>query len=30
MTSFGDKLLGGHEFSLVPPEGLHAIISLNP
>nr|POE69882.1 hypothetical protein CFP56_38090 [Quercus suber] len=25
-----EELLGGREFSLVPPEGLHAIISSNP
>ena len=30
MTSFGQKLLGGRGFSLIPPKGLHAIISANP
>ena len=30
MTSFGRKLLGGRGFSLIPPKGLHAIISTNP
>ena len=30
MTSFGQELLGGHGFSPIPPEGLHAIISTNP
>ena len=30
MTSFGQELLGGHGFSLIPPEGLHAIIFSNP
>ena len=30
MTSFGQELLGGRGFSLIPPEGLHAIISVNP
>lgn len=30
MTSFRQELLGGYRFSLIPPEGLHAIISANP
>ena len=30
MTSFGQELLGGRGFSLIPHEGLHAIISANP
>ena len=30
MTSFGRELLGGRGFSLIPLEGLHAIISANP
>ena len=30
MTSFNEKLFGSYGFSLVPPEGLHAIISPNP
>lgn len=30
MTSFSKELLGGFRFSLVPREGLHAIISLKP
>ena len=30
MTSFGQELLGGHGFSLIPPDGFHAIISANP
>ena len=30
MTSFGEELLGGRGFSLIPFEGLHAIISPNP
>ena len=29
MTSFGQELLGGHGFSLIPLEGLHAIIFAN-
>ena len=29
MTSFGQELLGGHGFSLIPLEGLHVIISTN-
>jgi len=30
MTSFGHELLGDCGFSLIPFEGLHAIISANP
>ena len=30
MTSFRQELLGGQGFALIPPEGLHAIISTNP
>ena len=30
MTSFGQELLGGRGFSLIPFEGLHAIIFANP
>ena len=30
MTSFRQELLGGRGFSLIPHEGLHAIISANP
>ena len=30
MTSFGQELLGVRGFSLIPPEGLPAIISVNP
>ena len=30
MTSFEKELLGSREFSLIPPNGLHAIISANP
>ena len=30
MISFGQELLGGHGFSLIPLEGLHAIIFANP
>ena len=30
MTSFGQELLGGRGFSLIPPGGLRAIISINP
>lgn len=30
MTSFSNELHSGYRFSLVPLEGLHAIISLNP
>ena len=29
MTSFRQELLGGCGFSLIPPDGLHAIISAN-
>ena len=29
MTSFEQELLGSREFSLIPPDGLHAIISTN-
>ena len=29
MTSFEKELLGSHGFSLIPPNGLHAIISAN-
>ena len=30
MTSFRQELLGGRGFSLIPHEGLHAIIFANP
>ena len=30
MTSFEQKLLGSRGFSLIPPNGLHAVISTNP
>ena len=30
MTSFEQELLGSREFSLIPPDGLSAIISANP
>ena len=30
MISFDQELLGGRGFSLIPPEGLHAIIFVNP
>ena len=30
MTSFEKELIGSHDFSLVPPDGLSAIISANP
>ena len=30
MTSFEQELLSSHGFSLIPPNGLHAIISANP
>ena len=30
MTSFGQELFGGCEFTLIPLKGLHAIISANP
>ena len=30
MTSFGHELVGDCGFSLIPSEGLHAIISANP
>ena len=30
MTSFEQDLLGSHGFSLIPFDGLHAIISVNP
>ena len=30
MTSFGQELLGSSEFFLIPPNGLHAVISANP
>ncbi|KAK9998114.1 hypothetical protein SO802_017717 [Lithocarpus litseifolius] len=30
MTSFEKELLGSHEFSLIPADGLHAIIFTNP
>ena len=30
MTSFEQELLGSCEFSLIPPNSLHAIISTNP
>jgi len=30
MTSFGQELLRGCRSSLIPPKGLHAIISPNP
>ena len=30
MTSFEQKLLGSHGFSLIPPDSLSAVISTNP
>ena len=30
MTSFEQKLMGSHSFSLIPPDGLSTIISANP
>ena len=30
MTSFRQELLGSYGFSLIPPDGLHAIISTSP
>ena len=30
MTSFAKELLGSYGFSLIPPDGLHAIIFANP
>ena len=30
MTSFEKELMGSRGFSLVPPDGLNAIISANP
>ena len=30
ITSFGQELLSGCGFSLIPPKGLHANISANP
>lgn len=30
MTSFKQELLGSCEFSLIPPDRLHAVISANP
>ena len=30
MTSFEKELVGSHGFSLVPPEGLSAVILVNP
>lgn len=30
MTLFGQELLGGQGFSLIPLEGLHVTISMNP
>ena len=30
MTSFELELLGSRGFSLIPPDGLHAIISATP
>ena len=30
MTSFEQELLGSRGFSLIPPDGLSAIISSNP
>ena len=30
MISFGQELLGGRGFSIIPFEGLHAIIFTNP
>ena len=30
VTSFEKELLGSRAFSLIPPDGLHAIISTNP
>ena len=30
MTSFKKEFLGNRGFSLIPPDGLHTIISANP
>ena len=30
MTSFEQELLGNYGFSLIPPNGLNAVISANP
>ena len=30
MISFEKELLGSHGFSLIPPDGLHVVISPNP
>ena len=30
MISFEQELLRSHEFSLIPLDGLHAVISTNP
>ena len=30
MTSFEQELMGSHSFSLIPPNGLSVIISINP
>ena len=30
MTSFEKELVGSHGFSLVPPDGLSVVISVNP
>ena len=30
MISFEKELLGSHGFSLIPPNGLNAVISANP
>ena len=30
MISFEQELLGSYGFSLIPPDGLHVVISANP
>ena len=30
MTTFVDELVGSHSFSLIPPDGLSMVISINP
>ena len=30
MTTFVDKLVGSRDFSLIPPDGLGMVISVNP
>ena len=30
MTSFEQKLVGSHGFSLIPPDGLSMVVSANP